>query len=260
MSKTALLLVDIQRDFMDGGSLAVPFADEIIMIANKMMSEFDYVIATVDWHPNEHISFLQWPKHCVQFTPGAAFADGLNIGLIDKVFTKGADHNTEEYSGINCALLRCLDEEEITNLVVMGVATEYCVKNTVLTALKSGLKVQVYLPGCRGINKNDIFLSLGEMEVKGAELVKEDFWRGLEINQFIDSFKAAWLKHPNFKFGKFINDSLSAAGILPEFFDTTDEKTILEVVDRFVPGAISGEKATSGWTDDEIAEWGEPNE
>lgn len=201
MDVRAVLLVDIQNDFLPGGALPVPRGDEIVPIANKLIAEAKLVVATLDWHPPDHLSFASnhpgrrpgdivtvdgfeqvlWPVHCVQFTGGAFFAPGLMTGKIAKVFTKGEDPKVDSYSGFfdngrrrATGLAAYLRERSVTELVVCGLATDYCVKATVLDALELGFRVIVVRPGCRAVNlkPEDEALAIEAMKEKGALIVE----------------------------------------------------------------------------------------
>lgn len=179
MENKALLLVDLQNDFCQGGNLAVPDADAVIAVANELMPQFKTVIASQDWHPENHASFESlWPVHCVQNTMGAAFHPALNTALITKIIQKGTDKNIDSYSAFydnehqkNTGLTDYLRENNITMLVVMGLATDYCVKYSCLDAVADGFSVQVILSGCRGIEKHGIESALQEMQDRGVILV-----------------------------------------------------------------------------------------
>jgi nicotinamidase/pyrazinamidase len=189
----ALVLVDIQKDFLPGGALAVPLGDQIVPVVNRWMDRFAMVVATRDWHPADHVSFasqhpgrkvgevvivegekqILWPDHCVQETPGAEFADGLLRERIERVFSKGADRRVDSYSGFfdrgrrhATGLDAYLRERGATAVFLMGLATDYCVRYTALDARQLGWDTTVVLEGCRGIN-----LSPGDVERAVAELV-----------------------------------------------------------------------------------------
>jgi nicotinamidase/pyrazinamidase len=174
----ALLLIDIQNDFMPGGSLAVKEGDAIIPLVNKRMPEYDLVVATQDWHPENHGSFAAnhpgknvfdqilldslpqtlWPVHCVQNTGGALFAPALDSTHIHRVFTKGMNPLIDSYSGLydnghkaSTGMGEWLKAQGVTELHVAGVATDYCVKFTVLDALAEGFKVTLLKAACRGV-------------------------------------------------------------------------------------------------------------
>lgn len=196
----ALLLIDIQNDFMPGGHLAVAGGDEIIPIVDDLMPQFEIVIATQDWHPADHGSFAAnhpghadhdkidldgldqtlWPVHCVQGTGGALFAPGLDTRRITRVFTKGMNPRIDSYSGFfdndhraSTGLADWLRAQRITHLAVAGVATDYCVKFTVLDALAEGFTVEVITAACRGVNlqPGDVDRAIEEMRTRGAVIV-----------------------------------------------------------------------------------------
>lgn len=196
----ALLLIDIQNDFMPGGALAVPGGDEIIPIVNELMPQFGLVVATQDWHPADHGSFAAnhpgrevfqqgeldglpqtlWPVHCVQNTGGALFAPGLDSRRIHRVFTKGMNPRIDSYSGLydnghraSTGMGEWLKEQGVSHLTVVGVATDYCVKFSVLDALAEGFAVDVYTAACRGVNlaPQDVGSALQEMQKAGARLI-----------------------------------------------------------------------------------------
>lgn len=196
-SHHALILVDLQNDFLPGGSLAVQGGDEVIPVANRLMDRFDIIAATQDWHPADHASFAAnhpgravfetidlhglpqtlWPTHCVQDTDGAAFSPGLAISRITKVFPKGTRSGIDSYSGFldndrrhSTGLAEWLRGQGATHLTICGLATDYCVKFTVLDALAENFHVTLHLPACRGVNLNpgDVDASVEEMRKAGA--------------------------------------------------------------------------------------------
>jgi nicotinamidase/pyrazinamidase len=175
----ALLLVDLQYDFCPGGALAVPRGDETIAVARRLMRHFKTVVATQDWHPSDHGSFaanhpgaqpgqvidldglsqVLWPVHCVQDTRGAELHAELERGRITEVFRKGQDPRIDSYSGFfdngkrkATGLGDWLKERGVQQLYVMGLATDYCVKLTVLDALELGFDVYVIEDGCRAVD------------------------------------------------------------------------------------------------------------
>ncbi|RCS53945.1 bifunctional nicotinamidase/pyrazinamidase [Bremerella cremea] len=174
----ALLLVDIQNDFLPGGALAVSEGDQVISVANRLMPGYPLVVATKDWHPAHHKSFASqhlgkkigdvielegltqvlWPDHCIQGTSGAEFAPGLNVGGIDHVVTKGTDPQIDSYSGFfdNARLKKTgledyLHSAGVNEVHIVGLATDYCVKFTALDAVELGFKTTVILEGVRGV-------------------------------------------------------------------------------------------------------------
>ena len=195
----ALLIIDIQNDFLPGGALAVPEGDQIIPLVNELMPEYDLVVATQDWHPEEHGSFATnhanvqafdqielnglpqtlWPAHCVNGTDGARFAETLNIDFIDTIIQKGTDPGIDSYSGFydnghrkGTGLTQYLRKNEVTEVHLVGLTTDYCVKFTALDALKEGFKAVLIQDACRGVNiqKGDAQKAIAEMQIAGCEV------------------------------------------------------------------------------------------
>ncbi len=177
----ALIMVDVQNDFCPGGSLAVTEGDQVVKPLNKIKQLFSVVVATRDWHPGITKHFLEfggkWPPHCVSGTKGAEFHPGLDTESA-VVVSKGTDpENDAGYSGFEGVTVdgKSLDEylfeKGITRVFVGGLATDYCVKATVLSALDSGLEVVVVTDAVRAVNINadDGANAIGEMEDAGAE-------------------------------------------------------------------------------------------
>ncbi len=180
--KAALVLVDIQKDFCAGGALAVPEGDEVVAVVNRLLSRFDFVVATQDWHPPNHCSFQEqggpWPAHCVQKTRGADLHPGIDPHAIDVFIKKADDPANEAYSDFegHDEKGRRFDEllkaRGIDTLYVTGLATDYCVKATVLDGLKLGYKVFVVEDAVRAVNvqRGDGDRALKEMKKAGAHL------------------------------------------------------------------------------------------
>lgn len=195
----ALILVDLQNDFLSGGALAVPEGDAVVPIANALAARFPIVVATQDWHPAAHESFaanhpgqkpgdridlrglpqILWPVHCVQGTAGADFAPGLARGPIVKVFTKGTDPATDSYSGFfdnarrhSTGLAEWLRARGVTGVFIAGLATDYCVKATALDAVSEGFRTHLVADACRGVNLHpgDSDRALDEMRRAGVEI------------------------------------------------------------------------------------------
>lgn len=195
----ALILVDIQNDFMPGGALAVPDADAILAPIHREMHTFDLVIATQDWHPADHGSFASqhsgvqpfetgelhglpqvfWPDHCVQWTGGACIAPGLDTRPVERVFPKGTDKDIDSYSGFYdnghrkaTGLTEWLRQRGVTKVTLAGLATDYCVKATALDAVKDGFQTTVWLEACRGIfpNVGSEAATLSELRNAGIQL------------------------------------------------------------------------------------------
>jgi nicotinamidase/pyrazinamidase len=199
----ALVVVDMQNDFMPGGALPTKGADRLVPVINKLMDKFPIVVATKDWHPKDHISFaashpgkkvgdvvqfdgieqILWPAHCVQHTKGAEFVKGLNADRFEHVFHKGVDRMIDSYStffdnahGRETGLAKYLHQKGIKEIALAGVATDYCVLYSVLDALELGFGVTVIVDGCRAINlrPDDGQKAFDLMEEKGATLVTSD--------------------------------------------------------------------------------------
>lgn len=177
----ALIVVDIQNDFCPGGALAVKDGDKIIPLVNKLMQDpqYDYIVATQDWHPLEHKSFasnnpgtkvgelgsltglpqVMWPNHCVQDTKGARFNPKLYSQLFDKVFPKGENKEVDSYSGFfdndkqnSTGLGEWLKLHGVSEVDVVGLALDYCVKATALDAHGLGFKTTVILNATKSVN------------------------------------------------------------------------------------------------------------
>ncbi len=172
-------MIDFQNDFCPGGALAVPHGDEIADRVNELISSgrFDLVVATRDWHPADHGSFSErggpWPVHCVQDTPGAELHPELDRDGVDVVVDKGQNPQTEGYSGFDeTELASLLRERGIDSVTVVGLATDYCVKNTALDALREGFDVTVDSSAVRGVNvqAGDSERALDELRAAGARV------------------------------------------------------------------------------------------
>jgi nicotinamidase/pyrazinamidase len=159
MAKKALLIIDFQNDFVPGGALPVPEGDKIGARVNELVDsgEFDLIVATRDWHPLDHHSFKEqggpWPPHCVQGTPGAELYPGFDHSKVDNTVEVGGLPEDEGYSGFEHSELEdLLRRRGIEELVVVGLATDYCVRATALDALKLGFRVTVDPDGVHGID------------------------------------------------------------------------------------------------------------
>jgi len=200
-SVKALLLVDIQNDFVSGGNLAVPGGDAIVPVVNKLLDlPWDLIVATKDWHPADHGSFAEnheeknpgeiidlegldqilWPVHCVQESLGSEFVEGFRSDKADKVFYKGTDPKIDSYSAFfdnakrkSTGLGEYLKSKGVDELYVVGLATDYCVLFSVLDALELGFKVTVIEDACRGIDlkAGDVERAFQKMQEVGADVV-----------------------------------------------------------------------------------------
>ena len=196
----ALILVDIQNDFLPGGALAVREGDDIVPVVNRLLAVFPLVVATQDWHPADHGSFAAnhpgreiheqidlnglrqtlWPVHCVQGTPGAELAAGLHRERIAKIFPKGTDAGIDSYSGLfdnghrkSTGLGEWLKEKGVTEVFVCGLATDYCVKFTALDAANAGFRTCFIEDASRGVNlgPDDVKNAIAEMNRAGIATV-----------------------------------------------------------------------------------------
>ena len=201
----ALILVDLQNDFVPGGALPVPEGDAVVPVANRLLREgnVDLVVATQDWHPPDHGSFaanhpgqkpgevidlhglrqILWPVHCVQNSAGAAFLPGLDMARVEEVFKKGTDPSIDSYSGFfdnghrkATGLGEYLKSRGVTDVYVLGLATDYCVKFTALDALKLGLRTYLVEDASRGVNlkPGDVQRAVEEMRATGVDVVRSN--------------------------------------------------------------------------------------
>jgi nicotinamidase/pyrazinamidase len=175
----ALLVIDFQNDFTSGGALAVPDGDAIAGRVNELIDsgEFDLVVATRDWHPPDHASFQAqggpWPPHCVQDTYGAQLHPSLEPARVDAIVDAGYEPQLEGYSGFESTdLAAILREHDVDEVTVVGLATDYCVKETAADALREGLRVTVDRAGIRGIDvqPGDSERALDELRAAGATI------------------------------------------------------------------------------------------
>jgi nicotinamidase/pyrazinamidase len=197
----ALLVVDIQNDFLPGGALAVSDGDQVIPVVNRLAGCFHLLLATQDWHPANHGSFaanhpdrrpgelidlngimqVLWPVHCVQGSPGAAFSAQLQTECFSKIFRKGIDPGIDSYSGFfdngrrrSTGLSEYLREKNVNELFICGLATDYCVKFSALDSVHSGLRTHVIEDACRGVNlqPGDSAAAITEMRKLGVSIVE----------------------------------------------------------------------------------------
>jgi nicotinamidase/pyrazinamidase len=180
-SGDALIVVDVQRDFLPGGSLAVAHGDEVVAPLNHYMRIFERkglpVFATRDWHPTDHCSFRErggrWPVHCVVDTPGAGFAAGLEFPTHTRIVSKDTEPGQETYSGFQATetnLAGRLRELGVNRLFIGGIATDYCVLFTVLDALAAGFEVCLLEDAIRPVEvvAGDGEAAIREMQGRGA--------------------------------------------------------------------------------------------
>jgi nicotinamidase/pyrazinamidase len=197
----ALVIVDLQSDFLPGGALPVLHGDEVIPLANELQQRFALVVATQDWHPPDHGSFapnhpgkkpgdriildgieqILWPVHCVQNTHGAEFARSFDTRRIARVFHKGIDPRIDSYSTFfdnahrrSTGLGEYLKERSVKNVYLLGLALDYCVKYSALDARQVGFNTYVIVDACRGIGlePGDLDHALDEMKRAGTILLE----------------------------------------------------------------------------------------
>jgi nicotinamidase/pyrazinamidase len=195
----ALLLIDIQNDFLPGGSLAVPNGDEIIGACNELQQHVDLVVATQDWHPADHKSFASqhegkntfevidldgleqvlWPDHCVQSTEGAAFSTALDMQKVEAIFRKGMDSHIDSYSGFfdngrkkSTALADYLRGKQITEVYIAGLAADYCVYFTAKDALAEGFKTFIIEDATRAISNEGFATAKQDIIQRGGFIIQ----------------------------------------------------------------------------------------
>ncbi|MEM4143870.1 MAG: bifunctional nicotinamidase/pyrazinamidase [Candidatus Bathyarchaeia archaeon] len=210
-STDALIIVDVQNDFCSGGALPVPDGDQVVPVLNDYIKIFKktnaHIVATRDWHPPNHISFRAqggpWPPHCVQDTEGAKFHPNLKLPPETVIISKATDPLKEAYSGFDgTELVDVLKKAGVARVFVGGLATDYCVKNTVLDARKLGFAAVLLLDAVRGINvkPGDVKAAIVEMLQSGAEqAILEDFPETLELPPSGDSDTEVLAKKPLIK-------------------------------------------------------------
>jgi nicotinamidase/pyrazinamidase len=193
MPKDALVIVDVQNDFCPGGALAVRDGDQVVSVLNGVIGGFEQaglpVIATRDWHPERTTHFVthggKWPPHCVQGTHGAEFHRDLNLGRA-VIVSKGMEEDADSYSGFDgvdrrgVRLADLLREQGVERLVVGGLATDYCVKQTALDGLQQGFDVVVLEDAVRGVDlkPDDARRAIDEMKRAGAKIRNAKDWTG----------------------------------------------------------------------------------
>lgn len=177
----ALLIVDPQVDFCPGGALPVPGGDAIFPAVNRASHKVPLVVASRDWHPADHCSYQAqggpWPIHCQAGTPGAEFYPALDQAPIRQIFSKGTEAGREAYSAFDgTGLAEWLRKEGVRRLLVAGLATDYCVRATVLDALGDGFRVTVLEDGIGAVEvqHGDGDRALAEMQRAGATLTRSD--------------------------------------------------------------------------------------
>jgi nicotinamidase/pyrazinamidase len=180
--KPALLVIDVQIDFCPGGALAVKDGDEILPVINQLIPQFEIVVYSRDWHPQNHISFgvppqftdKSWPVHCVANTRGADFHPDLLFTLNSLIIEKGSTENEEAYSAFQgTPLAQSLHKLAVNAVFVTGLATDYCVKATALDALQEGFQVYLIQDACKGVDNppGTAAKAIVEMQQAGIKII-----------------------------------------------------------------------------------------
>jgi len=197
----ALILVDIQNDFLPGGPLAVPFGDEIIPLVNELQNSFNLVVATQDWHPQSHKSFASnhpgkkafetimlhgleqvlWPNHCIQGSLGAQIHSSININKVEGIFRKGMDVEIDSYSAFydngykkSTGLAGYLRERKIKKVYVCGLAADYCVYYTAKDSLKENFETYIIEDATRAIDPNGFVRATEKILSSGGQIIKSE--------------------------------------------------------------------------------------
>jgi len=195
----ALLLIDIQNDFLPGGALAVRNGDEIIPVCNELQKHFDLVVATQDWHPASHKSFASnnankkpfdvidldglqqvlWPNHCMQGTEGAKFSEQLSMNKVEAIFRKGMNAEIDSYSGFydnghrkSTGLADYLKGRNVTEVYLAGLAGDYCVYYTAKDALHEGFKTYLIEDATRAIDVEGFAKAKEDIRNKGGKIIR----------------------------------------------------------------------------------------
>ncbi|WP_373521346.1 bifunctional nicotinamidase/pyrazinamidase [Aquiflexum sp.] len=200
MNTKALIIVDVQNDFTPGGALGVKEGDTIVPIINDLQSKFDFIVATQDWHPSDHGSFadnhegkkigefidlngvnqILWPVHCVQGSFGAEFHKNLKKDKWKAIFQKGTNPLVDSYSGFfdnnkqgDTGLSEYLKNQGVEEVYICGLATDFCVKFTVLDAISEGFQTYLVADATKAVNLQsvDYLKALEEMKAAGAKII-----------------------------------------------------------------------------------------
>ncbi len=197
----ALIIVDIQHDFLPGGALEVAHGDQVIPVVNQLQDQFPLVVATQDWHPEKHGSFasahpgkqvfdtidlqgldqILWPDHCIQGSEGASFPKELNHERIEAIFRKGLDPMIDSYSGFfdngrkkSTGLTGYLRAKGVDEVFICGLAGDFCVAYTTLDAISEGFKTWLIKDATRPIDKDGFDSMISNIVEKGGYVVTSD--------------------------------------------------------------------------------------
>jgi nicotinamidase/pyrazinamidase len=197
----ALIIIDMQNDFMPGGALAVAGGDEIIPMVNELQKSFSLVVATQDWHPQHHKSFASshpgknvfdsiqlhgleqvlWPDHCIQGTEGAEFHRNVNLNKVEAIFRKGTDPDIDSYSGFydnghkkSTGVAGYLRERKVKKVYICGLASDYCVFYTARDSIKENFETYVIEDATRAINNDAFERAKDEILSTGGQIINTD--------------------------------------------------------------------------------------
>lgn len=201
LNMKALIIVDLQNDFLEGGALAVPYGNQIIPVINKISNQFDLVVATQDWHPANHKSFasnhpgknvfdkiilngieqILWPDHCVQESEGAYFHKDFSTKKVESIFRKGMETEIDSYSAFydnghikSTGLAPYLHGRNIKEIFVAGLAGDFCVYYSTKDALKEGFKVTVIEDAVKSIDQKNFLLIKKELTERGVNFITSE--------------------------------------------------------------------------------------
>lgn len=246
----ALILVDLQNDFLPGGALAVPHGDQVIVTANRLQPFFHLIVATQDWHPANHGSFASqhvgrqpgeiielaglpqvlWPDHCVQNSVGAELSSQLNTRSITRVFHKGIERDLDSYSGFfdnggtrQTGLGDFLRQRKVTDTYILGLATDYCVRATAIDSCRLGFRTWLIEDGCRGVElqSGDCAAAITQMKAAGVECVSSDRWLATHGDSVRDAART------KFCGGRFINIMQTGRW---EYAQRTNARAVIAIV------------------------------
>ncbi len=197
----ALVIVDVQNDFLPDGALGVPEGDKVIPVINTLQGRFPLVVATQDWHPADHGSFasvypdkdvmdtitlggleqILWPDHCVQGTRGAAIADELSMNAVEAIFRKGLDREIDSYSSFydnghikSTGLADYLKGKNVQQVYIAGLAGDFCASYSALDALGEGFDTYLIEDATRPIDKDGFEKMKNSIRKKGGKIIRSD--------------------------------------------------------------------------------------
>ena len=172
----ALINIDVQNDFCPGGAMHTSHGNKVVPVINGIMSKFNMVIASRDWHPPESKHFKKWPKHCVQGSSGSGFSPIINVLKIEKIFLKdisGEDDGYSAFEATNADLSEYLKDNGIDSLFICGLTTEYCIKETATDSIKNGFHTFVLEDAISAVKPGSLceFRAIEEMKSLGVSMV-----------------------------------------------------------------------------------------